>query len=891
MNFIGWYYPNGLAAAGKIGLALIILAYETFSLPELARTLLLPWRRDITELKNPTLQQIFQQFGFNLVSRLFGLIIRLATLLVGGAITLLIGLMALLILVVLVFLPISLPLSGAGAIIIIFYDPFIVWGYGLLLLTLLSGAAFWLIYQKEYLENHPLPMPLSDALARLHRAEPIGLFPFLDLPARRLFIQCKNLANLRKILLKDERARFIFSRAGINPASLPISANLSITPDKFLLSAGESALEEKHSRIQVGDLIIGLFNFDQDLQKALQAINLELADLKNIVAWQTHLWQELNPPWSLSDWRNLKTNGGIARNWAAGYTPRLDEFSYDITDQVTSQRLDYLYLAHRQNIAEIETILSRSGKHNVILLGSPGVGKRTTVLGFSREVLIGKTPRQLAHKRVVELDINLLLSGSGEAGELEARLVRVFGEAALSGNVILFIDNLERLLGAEEKSVGSINASQIILPYLNSPRLQLIATSNYHSYNSFIATQPGLEEALEKIEIKETDPSQTLRVLQEVSPIMENRHALIILYASLKEIVAQGDRLLPARKSPEKALDLMSEIASFCASHNIKLVTPQIVDQYLSQKTKVPIGKAGAEQKTLLLNLENVLHHNIVNQNQAVADVANALRRSASGVGRQNKPIGNFLFVGPTGVGKTALCKALAQHFFGSEKNMIRLDMSEFQQTSDLTRLIGDQAAKAPGILSSQMSQKPYCLLLLDEFEKAHPNILNLFLQILDEGAMTDAFGEAVIFKNSLIVATSNAGSNFIRQQIKRGISMANLKPQLMDYIQNQNIFKPELLNRFDSIAAFRELTEIELVEVVRILIRRLNQRLKGKVFVSLTAPAQIKLAQIGADPEYGARALERAVQDKIENYIAILTLQDKLAKGQTLVINEKMIQ
>jgi ATP-dependent Clp protease ATP-binding subunit ClpA len=335
----------------------------------------------------------------------------------------------------------------------------------------------------------------------------------------------------------------------------------------------------------------------------------------------------------------------------------------------------------------------------------------------------------------------------------------------------------------------------------------------------------------------------------------------------------------------------MSELASFSASHQIKLITPQLIDQYLSKKTKLPFGKTPQAQKTLLLNLEKILHQSIINQEEAVRQTASALRRAQSGVGRKDKPIGNLLFIGPTGVGKTALAKALALHFFGSEETMIRLDMSEFQQRQDISRLIGNQQTKTPGLLTSQIRQKPYSLVLLDEFEKAHSNILNLFLQILDEGQITDSFGQKAIFRDALIIATSNAGSNFIRQQLKRSTPMEQIQSDLLDYIQNQNIFRPELLNRFDAVVAFRSLTAAELAEVVDIFLKRLNRRLTGRLTVQLSPSARQRLAQIGQNPEFGARALERTMQDKLENLVADRILRNQVSKGQTLVVTEKMIE
>jgi len=892
LSFFAWYYFTGFLQVAKIGLSVIILMVENFSLLELARTLLYPWRRDVVRPIHPTLQIIFQVIALNLAARFFGFIVRFFTLLAGLIITTVTVLLVALALVIMIILPISLPICIIATVLLIAHNPLSIWGY--LILSTSTGIIYltWLIYQKGFIENPPLPETLENALARLHREERVNLAPFLTFEARKIFSQSNNFTILRKHLLSSVKARFIFSRAQINLNNLAESSNQPIRSQEFLLTAGEFAVIEKHNQIEIGDLILAMTRFDRLLQARLTKSGLTIEDLQDIVFWQTNLWKRINPPSPLLNPNQIKTTGGIAKDWASGYTPFMDEYSNDLTDLVNRQDMDMVFKAHKDVIQKIETILARNGRHNVLLLGAPGVGKRNTILGFSREILIGKTLRPLAHKRVVELDINRILAGPQGPGALEERLVQIFSQAINAGNVIIFLDQIERLLDAGKGEAGAVNASQVLLPFLSSNRLQLVATTSPGAYHHFTINHPELTDAFEKIEVAEPSAQQILRVLEETATEMEIRYNMMITFNAIREIIRQGDRLIPNKNFPQKGIDLMDEIGAYCSQAGLRVVTREIVDQYLSKKTKIPVGATEENQKVMLLNLEKIIHQEIINQDSAVSQVASSLRRASSGVSRQNRPMGNFLFMGPTGVGKTALSKALAKSFFGSPKNMLRFDMSEYQEIDDIERLIGSETAGAPGLLTSQIAEHPYTLVLFDEIEKANKNILNLFLQLLDEGELTDSFGQKASFKSALIIATSNAGSNFIRQALADGKQMAEIQKDLLNEIQNQNIFAPEFLNRFDGVIAFRSLTLDELKEVVKIQVRDLNKRLADKNIVAqLTDGAIVKMALIGQDVEYGARALERAMQDKIENLLANLILTNKISRGQTLIIDEGMIQ
>ena len=635
-----------------------------------------------------------------------------------------------------------------------------------------------------------------------------------------------------------------------------------------------------------------IFKIDPPLQQLFRGIGISYEEMQNLVIWQTSLWQKIYPQSLLWEPDKISITGGVGRDWASGYSVNLDQFASDISTQSSQLRQQTYYQAHLNTIEEIETILARSGKHNVILVGDPGVGKEATVLGFADKIARGKSIRGVGHKRVLHLNISAITSGSQNPQEIEQRLILAMNDAVSAGNIILYIPNIERLFGQKE-GVGQINAAEVLLPYLSSSQLQLIGTADFKSYHQFIESNPSLAASFEKIEINEPTTEQTLRILEEIAPMIESRNRVILSFQALKEIVKGAERYLGERRFPQKGIDLMDEVAvSVSKSGQRKVILPEDVDALISQKTEVPVGEVQAQEKGKLLDLENILHRRLINQEEAVKLVADALRRARAGLQKGKKPIGSFLFLGPTGVGKTETAKALSEAYFGNEKNMVRFDMSEYQDVASSNRLIGGPGYEAGGLLTNAIREQPFTLLLLDEIEKAHPNILNLFLQVLDEGQLKDSLGQVVDFSNTIIIATSNAGANFIRQFLSQNANnMAGLKEKLLDYVQNQNIFKPEFLNRFDAVVAFRPLTQEELIKVVDILLSRINGNLSEKrITVTLDQAAKEKLANLGFDPQFGARALARTMQAKVENLVAAKILDGSLGEGQTFNITGEMI-
>lgn len=554
-----------------------------------------------------------------------------------------------------------------------------------------------------------------------------------------------------------------------------------------------------------------------------------------------------------------------------GYTNTLDKYSVDLTRQE-------LPTAHinMELLQKIDKVLSRPTDNNVLLIGEPGVGRHTTLNMLSSAIQRRQLP-DLAGKKVILLN-TVLLTGTGiDLSHSKNTLQEIIYEAIHAGNIILAIDQLDRIAGNDK-----VDLSEVLIQSLK-PQLPVIAIASLDDFNEFLRSNAQLVKLFEKIDIAESSPTQTLAILVEKA-YEEYKLAGIRTYlTSLLEIIRGSNKLLAQRQQPEKSIVLFNDIYGDAKHNKLRVITPEGVDKILRGLTPIPFGQVGKDEGKLLKNLEESLHKYIVGQDEAVVQVASAMRRSRAELSSDERPIGSFLFLGPTGVGKTETAKVLAHTYFGSSKNMIRLDMSEFQDSDAVKKLIGDPTSKTPGILTSRVRQNPFSVLLLDEFEKANTAANNLFLQILDEGYATDALGKKVSFSNSIIIATSNAGAEFIREQTHQGKDVSS--KQLIDYVLEKGLFTPELINRFDAVVVYHPLTQDEIVKVTTLMLENLNKKLKETKNITLEITPQLaqKIATASFDPEFGARPIRRYIQDNIEDDIAKMLLDNKIKNGDTI--------
>lgn len=655
-----------------------------------------------------------------------------------------------------------------------------------------------------------------------------------------------------------------------------------------------------------------------------------------------------------SQQRNPNRQQARRRIQQAG-TPTLDKLARDMTELARNGQLDPV-IGRNKEVKRVEQILSRRTKNNPVLIGEPGVGKTAIAEGLAQRMVEGKVPAELANKRLMMLDMGSLVAGTKYRGEFEDRLKKVIDEIQTDGHVILFIDELHTLIGAGGAE-GAIDASNILKPALARGELQTIGATTLDEYQKYIESDAALERRFATVQVDEPTTDQTLQILRGLRPKYEDHHHAKITDEALEEAVKLSDRYISDRFLPDKAIDLIDESAAMVRidaedkknhqpslesqledlraqkeeaidnqdfdraaalrqqelalkdkidrkaqrdqqrdSHNYKLkVTGENIAQVVAEWTGVPLTQLKKSESERLVNLEKVLHQRVIGQDEAVAVVAKAIRRARSGLKDPRRPIGSFMFLGPTGVGKTELAKALAAAMFGSEDNMIRIDMSEYMEKYSTSRLIG----AAPGYvgydeggqLTEKVRQHPYSVVLLDEAEKAHPDVFNLLLQVLDDGYLTDAKGRRVDFRNTIIIMTSNLGATQLQDEKEVGFGAKDMSQDynaMATAIKQQMrlYFRPEFLNRIDETIIFHSLQKKELHQIVKLMVNDLNKRVSEQGINLKVTPAAIDvIAKLGYNPAYGARPLRRALQDHVEDDLSTGLLSGEISVGDDVTV------
>jgi ATP-dependent Clp protease ATP-binding subunit ClpC len=644
---------------------------------------------------------------------------------------------------------------------------------------------------------------------------------------------------------------------------------------------------------------------------------------------------------------HTKLRGAVIRGVEGGApketsnTPKLDEFGRDLTAEAREGKLDPV-IGRADEIDQTIEILSRRTKNNPALLGEPGVGKTAIVEGIAQRVVNDEVPDTLSDKRVVALDLAGMIAGTKYRGEFEERLKTVIDEVSSAEDMILFIDELHTVVGAGAAE-GAMDASNMLKPKLARGELHVIGATTLDEYRKNIEKDPALERRFQPVFVREPTVDETIEILHGLKDRYEAFHRVRISDEAIVAAAELSDRYIRDRFLPDKAIDLIDqasarvrlrtktkdddtrsleedlrrlarerdqataaedydragEVKNQIESRRGELdtrkgrtrapeVTAEDIAEIVSRATGIPVSQLTTEERERLMRLEEELHGRIVGQDEAVAAVAEAVRRSRAGLGDPNRPDGSFLFLGPTGVGKTELARALAEALFGDEHLMVRFDMSEFQERHTVSRLVGAPPGyvgyEEAGQLSEAVRRRPYAVLLFDEIEKAHPDVFNILLQILDDGRLTDAQGRTVDFKNTIVIMTSNLGADHIQQYARQGGDFEQLKEELMEILRGS--FRPEFINRIDEIIVFRALTDEQLAGIARLLLDRLTRRLRAqRIEVEFTEDAVKLLAREGFDPEFGARPLRRTIQRRVENELSRLVLSGEVEPGDKVVV------
>ncbi|XOB42423.1 MAG: AAA family ATPase [Candidatus Nealsonbacteria bacterium] len=651
-----------------------------------------------------------------------------------------------------------------------------------------------------------------------------------------------------------------------------------------ILEALEIAQKRNHQRIELGDIIFSLSKNNLVFKEILINNNLKAKDIDNLVNWLERIKQNISQKKSFWEWKNLLKLGSLGKEWTVGYTVNLDKFSVDLSEIARGGFAQIV--GHETEMKAVERILAKEKQNNILLVGKPGSGRKSIVEAFAKRSVFGEISKELNYKRLIEIDLPSLLTQAQSTQAAGDILNLMFNEAVSAGNVILVINDFHNFVGGVKRP-GALDITSVISSFLNLPQFQVIAITSFAGLHKYIEENPSILSFFEKVEVKEITKQESLIVLENLVPLKEVKYKQFISYPAMRDIINFSDKYFADAPFPEKAIDLLDDVVSYVSQIKEKTVLPKHVAKIVSERTEIPVGEVESKEKEKLLNLENLIHKRIINQETAVKEVAEALRRARTEVTIRKGPMGAFLFLGPTGVGKTETAKSLTEIYFGKEEKMIRLDMSEFQEISDISRLIGSTGQE--GLLTTKVVENPFSLVLLDEIEKAHPNILNLFLQVLDEGHVTDGLGRKVNFKNTIIIATSNAGYLIILDALKQNKKMEDIREDLINYLFKGKIFRPEFINRFDAVVLFKALSKENLLDISELLLNKLKKNLAKKdIEFIVTNEIKRKIVDLSYDTKFGARQMNRVIQDKIGNVFAKALLSDEVKPGDRVEIEPK---
>jgi len=681
----------------------------------------------------------------------------------------------------------------------------------------------------------------------------------------------------------DVTLAFCSSRLGSNAL-----LRSGVTPDvleKFLQS-NRPKITSKTLTLPEGEIfsLIGLgkyllmhdIGFNEMIKSAGISDEIFIGSLRWVIG--SYHQEKRRARWWSKD--NLSQTTGIGREWSYGTTYLLDRFSRNIgTSSVFSTFVSDSSFS-KEKVLEIESALARTQSSNALIIGEAGVGKIDLIMEVSRRMKLGKSIDAIAGKQIVVLDTTKLFAVNKDKQSFEITFLNIFDEATLAGNIIIVIENISTFI-REAESLG-VFLPELIDQYLALPQIQVIATDTPSGYHTHLETIGSFVRRFSEILVDSPNLSATTRLLQNIALENEFRYKIFFTYAGLNAITISADRYIVEGVMPDKAISLLVDIATKAHETKTNIISEDFVYKVVSEKTGVPAGPIEAGERDLLLHLEDKLHQQIIGQNTAVSAIARTMRRARAGIQSSEKPIGSFLFLGPTGVGKTETAKALAKIFFGSENKMQRIDMSEYGGPDALNKLIGTN--EEPGYLSTMLLEHPYSVVLLDELEKATQPVHDIFLQVLDEGVFTDARGIKINARNTIIIATSNAGSQLILKTVQQRKELSHLTQEIINNIIRNGVFRPEFINRFDSTIIFEPLTAEQQTEVASLMLKSLYKRVKEKGYeVEVSDELLGFLAEKSYHPEFGARPMRRIIQDVIEEKVAQKIISGEFKKGDVL--------
>lgn len=716
--------------------------------------------------------------------------------------------------------------------------------------------------------------------------------------ANKLNHQTLDPLHIFYIILSDSQVGALFTRLNVEPTALILKIKehveqkekgsfdlvFSLEAKEALIDAYIDAYKLYAKKVDPIHLIIPLMNREKLLEEILYDFEIDANKIFNVIKWFMIDKLMIENYETYRKAARFKPSTNMDRAYTSVATPFLNQIGYDLTIAAKWGKLQMCVGRDKEIESSFQAF--ESGKNGVLLIGPQGTGKRAIVYGIAQLMVSEDVPSIFKDKRLVEIDVAGLVSGAN-AAQAEQRLIGAINEIARAGNIIAYIENIENIMGISAGAEESLDLSEVLSNALDRNMIYCFATVSKTNYIKYVENSP-LDHAMANIEVEEPRDNKAIQIIESKITALEGRYGVYFSYNAIENVINLSDKLIHDRYLPEKAIDILNSIAVKVAKEKGTgaVVSKDDIAQVISEITKIPTAKLTKDEGKDLLRLEEKIHKRMIGQEEAVSMVANSLRRARANLREGKRPIANFLFAGPTGVGKTELAKSVSHVFFGSESYMIRLDMSEYQHPDSVVKMIGSPEG-VQGYLTERVRRSPYSLILLDELEKAHPDILNLFLQVMDDGRLTDGQGRTIDFTNSIIIATSNAGALFIQKEVQNGTDISSIKERLINEYLNQTM-RPEFINRFDGVIVFKPLSLLDVENITWLLLENTAKLLEDKGIGLKVDNNAIKiLANAGFDPKFGARPLRRVLQDRIDNQIASKILAEQLARRDIVYIDK----
>lgn len=759
----------------------------------------------------------------------------------------------------------------------------------------LSFVYLNLFFETE-IKKPTVPMPLSEASGKIEEIDFAKYFDYYGAKFLNKAINSKSKDStilLYYILKEAKFSHFVFSRLLVDKGHLIKAINsvkgktsrkeLSDCLKETISRSLSIGAKRNHERVRAEDLLVALSTTNEYFKKILIQADIKEREIRSLTSWWIRIEEREENNKKFWKYENLVKMGTLGRQWASGHTYLLDKFAINWTEALSKRGFREV-VGHKDPMNSIERVMSGDGKNSVMIVGQPGTGRRAVVNELTRKSFLGLSLPGVNHKKVYKLKLQSLAARVDGKEETERVLDNIFGEVASAGNIILVIENIQEFVSGEERA-GIIDISGVLEPYLSYSDFKVVGITNYKDYRRIIERNQAINSGFSKVELSEVSMEDALELCEMITSNLESKYGVFISHQALKATVELSEKFLTSEPFPEKAMELLEEAVIAADQKKEKVLKKSHVAEVVSEKAEVPVGEAADDEKKALLNLEEEVHKRIINQETAVSEIAKSLRRSRADIDTRTGLIGSFLFLGPTGVGKTETAKAIADVYFGSVDRMIRIDMSEYQNVEDLSRLIGSENRE--GVLTEQVVEDPFSLILLDELEKAHKDILNLFLQILDEGHVTDGVGRKVDFRNCMVIATSNAGYKIIMDSVKKEIPLEKVKEDILDYLFREGLFRPEFVNRFDGTVIFEPLSKDNLVDIAELQLQKLKESLKEKhIDFIITDELKEKIVDMSYEPVFGAREMQRVIQNEVGDVLASGMLSDDLEPGDKIKID-----